>query len=599
MRVAHAALPFLVDGYPVFGFAVPPRPCAGPNVPGPLKPANIGLLLQAGPYAARAKAVAQAGIDLCYEGVLPSGVYRNMVPPELCDEVDRQLRREIAAGYIAPLHEDVVAAVPELLDVANAVLRAVVEPTKIRRLHDHSAWHYDAAGEWQRGGVNARVNLAALGQCPLGTVTDMGKDVYRLRATWGVDPVGMVVDFKGAFRQLPVRAVDVPSQLLRWRGVLAWDCRASMGHRSAAHAMAQLSCAICDAANVAGAGLLRAYQYIDDHLVLMHPAVMAVMAPWYLQLIGAVGMTVAPSKLQVPGPQFHWLGFGTCLRRQVHWVPPAKLAELLLLLQEATAWPAPGPLQGARAAAARRLLGKLQHVAHVFQPGRPLLRATYTAVDAETMSVVAAGDLRWWASVLPRLDRVCAMRRPHTAADMRVTTDASLHGFGFVVRPGEAVVQVDAGYWAPWPPALRVMLRTGDMPWLEAIGFLCALLHMLGDPLWSRRIRHGMLVWEGDCTGALHALLRGASRNPGLHAVVRAVFAQFLVCDIQLHTVHVPSERNVADFLSRLPGPAHLLPAPPARRWRRIARTSASPGTPWLLSKLGSYRRHTAGVGQF
>lgn len=550
--VACVAHRHCVLGYHGVSDGVPRVDLGAPAPQSPLNVEGVTRWLAGEHNGGRLVQAVAHGVDLCYEGMLPTGRLPNSVEEEFEEAVEAKLLQEVEAGVLAVVQPAIARDFTELMATTNMIVRAVQEPSKVRKLHDASAKRR-VGGQLVRTGVNGAVQLDAMGDCPLHGVADVAAAVLELTARWGTAPKLIVYDYKSAYRQFGVRAADIPSQLLYYKGVAMWDTRLGMGHRASAHWCAQFSAAVAAAVERVLGNVARVLRYLDDHIILVRPDMAAFASAAFEIILRDIGMPLAANKTTTPAYEAKWLGFIHNSVRQVHAVPPDKLFKLLGSLND---------MAGAsrRGGAAQRdklqsLAGQLADITKVFQAGKPFLRNVFDAVNVPASCdwQELRDDLAWWAALLPRLDTVARMRRPPEPNMPVVELDASLWGGGAVLWAGTRVGP-GLGVWWRWPAPLVADAESGDMPFLEAVTVLVGLHLALSAP-WGSGLRGGQLRIRSDCMGVIHAVRGAASRNRGLQRVIRAVFSTMLTRDVQVLTTHVPSAQNIADPLSRVPAP--------------------------------------------
>jgi len=552
LRVAEAALPTMVGGYADVGSNVP-RVAPGTPLPtAALSAEGAERWLTGTRYGQRVVNTLRYGADLCFEGALPMGRHANCVEEQYDTAVRDKLLEEVQAGVLAVIHDRVLEQYSDLFRVSNAIVRAVQEPTKIRKIHDMSAKRR-IGGALVRTGINAAVNLDAMGECPLHTVQDVGDAIMFFRNAAGVVPLLASYDFKSAFRQFAVRSVDIPAQLVIYDGVVMWDTRLGMGHRASAHTCAQFSAAVAEAVEKLMCGTVRVLRYMDDLLLIGHPSYISAGCDLMERVLGDIGMAVSTSKTVAPTTRAKYIGFTHDSVECNHGIPAQKMYALLLELRRHT---------GVQTAAQQRdtrkwqsLAGKLADVTKVLTAGRPFLRHIFDAISNPNTCDWAElrQDVLWWLRLLPTLDSVAHMRAPPPATAFTVEVDASLWGGAVVVYPAGERTGGGAWWWK-WPAWMASTATSGDMPLLEAITVLAAVRLVLGG-VDCRRVRRGLLAVRSDCEGVVFAVRGASSRNRGVARVLRSLFALLLQRDVQLLITHVYSAQNTADGPSRLAAP--------------------------------------------
>ena len=525
---------------------------------GELKARGVQTWLSGQPDYGLLMDLATNGANLMYDGLPQPGQFRNRVPPEHEEEVDAQIRAEVARGWLVPLP----ATVP--VDVPNAPLQTCQEPTKVRRITDYS----NVLGGVKLG-VNGHVRLDKLGDAPMQRSLDLARAVRRMRGAvqhddscpvsrvnrQTGDAVMLVRDVSKAFRRIGVRRADVPSLHFRWKGVSYLDTRLPFGHAASAHYCCKLTAAIAAALTEKFHGEAIALAYVDDFVIVSKPHYALQAEAMFLRCLTDIGLPISDTKAQEAGswsPVATWIGFVHDAGKLTHALPPHKrdnihrLARAILMARHEGR---PCTVSGLRT-----LCGKLSHVATVYTVGRAFLRELQAALQsADTMEVLlpppAVHELEWWLEAIDSLPSTAAMRRaPCPHCDWAMVSDASLQGQGAVLFRGvglakQAKVQhaheAFAGRFSSVHPS-------GDMTLLEAWALLTAL------KLWKHKLA-GTAVWAVVDNESLRwAITKGRSKSPRVNSIIRAIMMLCLRYDIQLFPDRVQTDDNVlADELSR------------------------------------------------
>ena len=482
------------------------------------------------------------GADLCLS--LPPAPTRppNRVPVEHKNEVTRQLWSEIEQGWIVPL-PDGASAHRSLLPVA--AIQVSVEPSKVRRITDYSN-RDPRTGE--RRGVNAGVDVSELEPAVMDRAPDLAK------VLWGIPQAVMLVrDMSKAFRRLAVRWRDVPWLSFVWNGQQLVDLRLPFGHAASAHIVCKLTQAIAHVITERFSPLATALVYVDDFLLVSHPSIAQEVETTFHTMMNDLGLPISAPKAAATGGwarSVEWIGFIHDARTMTHSLPDRKREALLSEVTSA--------LRGVVQDGLQTLIGRLNHVACIFTPGRAFLRGLREWDDGPRSKVPppsAVQDLLWWQRALPMLPGVAAMRHSPLPSDPVIATDASLWGIGMELVTARG--SVSKRYWRNTVPYKGQVLSRAradlwphaapaDMMTVEAAAALVAVKR------WAPQLRGARIWLQLDNLALVHALSKGSSRHPQANRLIRDMLLTCVSCDVQVFPYHVSSENNHgADVLSR------------------------------------------------
>ena len=249
----------------------------------------------------------------------------------------------------------------------------------------------------------------------------------------------------------------------------------------------------------------------------------------------------------------------------------------------------------------QRAAGTLGHLGQCSAFARRHLRSFYRAMEAPGKRVrrtaAMAEDARWWRDVWATGDADGEPFNGTTYWPDRKWLTAEREGFysdacmPSIVDPspgGYGAVYKDEYFFAPWGPELE---GSGLV-----INHLEALTTLGGLERWGPRMRCRKLILNGDNQVACGVQNRLEAKEPALDAIGRGFERCQLRHSIRARSTYVPTDKMLADPLSRGDeveflrqyaeagcverfGPARRVPAPTAwmKRWlRRLARVKGA-----------------------
>ncbi|PPR00693.1 hypothetical protein CVT24_000981 [Panaeolus cyanescens] len=194
-----------------------------------------------------------------------------------------------------------------------------------------------------------------------------------------------------------------------------------------------------------------------------------------------------------------------------------------------------------------RLHGSLCYIAFVFPEGRSRLpslsnfAASFNGSEFATRfpprSVIS--DVKWWISRLSILGHSRPLVPPGPRIDHDIYVDASTEwGIGLSIR----------GRWMAFRLVRdwKSLAPNRDICWLE-----CLAVEFLVYVLEAEGVENCTVVVRSDNMGTIGAVLKGRSRNPHINLCMRRIFSVCASRFISLDVVHVSSENNIADPISR------------------------------------------------
>ena len=249
-----------------------------------------------------------------------------------------------------------------------------------------------------------------------------------------------------------------------------------------------------------------------------------------------LGIQEAEHKVCRPSQCMVWLGieFNSVLMTMT--VPPAKLEEIMDILQE---W------KGKTRATKREiqsLIGLLQFVASVTPPARIFTnRMLQTLREApqrgyETLSFGFKRDLRFFLELLPMYNGVRILDKAEVQFQGQLELDACLSGCGAFTG--------DAYYSEQFPEKLQ-----GEKHPIAHLEFLNVVV---ATKVWARQWSGKRVLILCDNQNSCVAINSGRSRDPYMQDCIRELFLCCSVFDIEVVARHKPGSQLVrADALSR------------------------------------------------
>lgn len=351
---------------------------------------------------------------------------------------------------------------------------------------------------------------------------------------------------------------------MHFEGSLYIDTALPFGLRSAPKIFTAVADAVEWVAKREKAGFV--IHYLDDFLVAGAPNSPECKRSLetLLGVFSRLGLPVAMEKLEGPTTSLDFLGFTIDSQSMMVQLPPKKLTELTVLLQQ---W------RGRKSCTRRELeslAGKLAHAAKVVQPGKTfmgrifqLLGGVRQAHHRVRLNLSFRSDIEWWYTFVERWNGVSLMR-PSTGArrSVHIWTDASGHFGCGAYAPA-------TGEWiqAQWPHTYAEReLQLRD----ESIALKELLPIVLACGVWGSEWSNQTVVVHCDNMSVVALVNSGYSRVPSIMHILRCLFfirAQF---QLEVWATHVPGvENSLADAISRDNLHLFLLQAPTSSNHRR------------------------------
>jgi len=202
-----------------------------------------------------------------------------------------------------------------------------------------------------------------------------------------------------------------------------------------------------------------------------------------------------------------------------------------------------------------KIHGSLCHVAFVYTEGRsrlPSLSNFAASFKGDELtkrypSRSMITDLKWWLTELNKPSRFRELRPRGDMQDLGIYVDASTSwGIGIIIQ----------NQWAAFKLRDDWKIEGRDICWLEtlALEFLFYILEAMD-------LRNAHLLIHSDNQGAIGALEKGRSPNFHINLSIRRMYNVLITRFITHHLEFVPSDKNLADPVSRgeLGSPEHRI----------------------------------------
>ena len=447
--------------------------------------------------------------------------------------VDKYLQAECAQGRVlGPLPPP---PIPELHISRFGVIPKRSQPGKWRLIVDLSAPDEHS--------VNAGIptELCSLRYPSLDAAA-------RLIMTQGRGALMSKLDIKEAYRMVPVHPDDWFLLGMRWRGAYYIDTRLPFGLRSAP----KIFTALADALQwiLLQRGLPNLLHYLDDFLFVESPGAPGVALEVACSTCAALGVPIAPEKLEGPTTCVTFLGIELDSSHLVARLPADKLARVQHLVAE---W-------GDKKVCTKRellsLIGILQHAATVVRFGRFFLRRM---IDLSTsvremhhhirLNRAFRADLQWWALFAPRWNGSSFLLPALQAhPDITVYSDAS-GSWGYGAWTGPLWFQ---GQWpASW--------ATANITVKELLPIVLAAA--VWGPGWCGKA----VEFQCDNQAIVSTVNYGRTHEPKVAHFLRGLALFAMEFGFHVRAAHIAGIDNVAaDALSRNHMPTFLAQTPQA-----------------------------------
>ena len=349
------------------------------------------------------------------------------------------------------------------------------------------------------------------------------------------------VDIKSAYRNIPVHPDDRWLMGMKWDRSLFIDTTLPFGMRSAPKIFTAVADAVEWIARKEGVRFI--IHYLDDYLVIGAPASeeCAIALEKLLGIFRRLGLPVAWNKREGPDTLLEFLGFELDTEALQIRLPPAKLEELVTLVQ---GWQAK---KATTRTELESLIGKLGHAARkTFMRRMFALKATVRRpYHRVRLNKDFHSDLAWWAMYLGIWNGVGMMRGvDDSPTQHQIWTDASgTFGCGAWDPEFREWIQV------AWPATYSEgALRLSE----ESIALKELLLIVIACGIWGGRWSKSRVTVYCDNEGVVAMVNSGYSRVPPIMHLLRTLFFIRAHFYIDVWAVHVPGANNeLADAISR------------------------------------------------
>ena len=343
------------------------------------------------------------------------------------------------------------------------------------------------------------------------------------------------LDIKEVYRMVPVHPEDWLLLGMQWQGAFYIDTRLPFGLRSAP----KIFTAVADTLQwiMAHQGIQSFLHYLDDFLFVEPKGSRGQAIPKTLAIWEALGVPVAPNKVEGPCTTLCFLGIELDSVRLTAHLPDDKLAQLVRLVNE---W-------GDRKMCTKRqllsLIGVLQHASSVVRFGccflRRMIDLSTTATEPHhhiRLNREFRSDLQWWACFAPHWNGTCLLAPLLQATpDVVVHSDASgSWGFG--------AVAISTWFHGRWPRHWASVNITAKelLPIVLAAG------------IWGKEWAGKAIEFRCNNEAIVGAVSLWCSREPLVMHLLRGLALLAMHFSFHLKAVHIPGISNVAaDALSR------------------------------------------------
>jgi len=373
--------------------------------------------------------------------------------------------------------------------------------------------------------------------------------------------VAAAFDISAAYRITPIHPSQQRWFCVSWRERIFLDLAVAFGMASSAGVFGSIADMLVAIYEKAGFGPLR--KWVDDFFAIRLPG-----QSWteqdFMDLTAALGVPWSIEKLKPFATVQRYIGFDWDLDRKMVSLPTEKLAAILELMQQ---WILPNATFTASEAA--HMHGKLVHIGCIFPLIRPFLRSiAFFAASFNSRKVKwhprpsVITDIKWIYFIINESPNCRPLSDP-TPIDIGWWGDASSsYGIGIIINH----------WWAVWRWAPGTRVGTGkdsqfDIGWAETVavelGFRLGLTLGLLQP--RENGRNKFLV-RSDNLGVVSVLNKGRSRSDHTNTILREIYQLQARNNVRLQSVHVRSEENISDALSRGEITKFLSAFPTARR---------------------------------
>ena len=401
--------------------------------------------------------------------------------------------------------------------------------------------------------ADSRVNDACrIGrQIRMGRITDLSWCVDRLGSCTPDPLVLSKSDFASAYRHCPIRSedLDLAHILLRdgsGRLLRSQQFAMPFGAVAAVYAWDRLGSAISSI--LLELMDLPVNRYVDDLFWVDYQAIAQESRSIVLEVVSLLGLQLAVDKTPAPAASQEVLGVSCTLRPHASGCSVALAPEarkLQLWLQEITV-----SLESSSPDLKQlsRLVGRLSFAAWaIWGPvARSRLRAAYSFIlsGSSLHRDQMVKDLAWWVQLLKDpLPAVASSSSVRQAPSVVYTDAEGSSGLGAVLH------QPDRTVWfqdkVPCSLTGSLAPRRTQIFAFEVIAVWSAVCRF------SSQLSGKHVVFFIDNKAALYSLIKGSSKSPDVHLLVRSIWDRLRLFDIKPVFKWVPSKLNLADLPSR------------------------------------------------
>lgn len=348
-----------------------------------------------------------------------------------------------------------------------------------------------------------------------------------------------IIDIRHAYRHILIRPKDWDLQSFRVGNQSFQDRCLSFGLKIAPEVFTRFTQAILRILH--SQGCTKSMAYLDEFFLVGDLDQVWRNFAVLIQLLGKLGFYIHWGKIVAPVQVTKFLGFLLDSKLMKVRVPPDKMADAAMLIQQAlTAWL---PLKRWE-----RLLGKLNFIARAIYGGRTFLRRVIDLTvqikrqgkRGARVSKAAAADLRWWSLFMDQWNGEALILDGHKITT-KLATDASNYAVGAVFR-NQVVFQELTPQQKKWHINVK-----------ELYAFLVAIREW-GASLSRKHIKFiPKLHAQLDSTTALAWINKGSSKNKTAMLLLRELFWRSATQHFRVTCSHIPGVLNtVADAASRL-----------------------------------------------
>ena len=337
-----------------------------------------------------------------------------------------------------------------------------------------------------------------------------------------------VVDISRAYRHFPTCPLAWPLLVLQHGQKYYFDRATPFGARMSSYIMQSAANFVIRALAARG---IEALMYLDDLIIISDALDADSHFKEAIDLLGRLGLEVAPHKLQPPARAVVWLGIRADLDCNTISIPPAKLLEIQQGLAHASRQ------QSLTRRNLQRAIGLINHLSKVVAPARLFMGRLLGALRGAPKQKIRVtrpmkADFSWFRRFLNRKAII-----PQEHIKRHIWADACLQGAG--------ATDGNRCYTYSLPEAMRAAHHITQ---LEAINCLAAA-SLLTQPEDAGNV----VVVNCDNQPAVDAFSGGRAEDPVLSACARAMWFLSAQNQVTYEFRHIPGDLMcVPDALSRV-----------------------------------------------